>query len=372
MTEPAHKILVRKYLDWEKVCNRLSRYEYIGKHYNLEALQDCSEKSPYYCHYLAWRLGTWEDEKSFAFFNELLKHGSLLPNWDKKTKDEDPSKRYEYDKFFHFLWELQVAKLFSEINGVSVEWTLSGPDLKISSNGKTFYIECFTSTKSFGIELFVEELLRQIHPNIEVLHISCIKFSLPQKSNTETFLDNIFSPYLNPCFIDNKLKEAEKEWPVLLPTPQGIDNFYIYAKGPIQAEYISGRLPNASGIPENYLAVCFKEAIGAKRNSKQLSQYPSVLLAINFLLSTDFQGAANRQNELKELDISVPIPLCDFGNAIDGIFFSACGIDDIPSQGNSYLKIKAGIEHPILSLDEKFNLLSAKGDSFFSQDGQCT
>lgn len=372
MTEPAHKILVRKYLDWEKVSNRLSRYEYIGKHYNLKALQDCSEKSPYYCHYLAWRLGTWKVEKVFIFFNELLKHGSLLPNWDKKIKAEDPSKRYEYDKFFHFLWELQVAKLFSEIKGVSVEWTLAGPDLKISTNGKTFYIECYTFTKSFVIELFIEELFKQIHPSIEILHTPCIKFSLPQKADTEKFLNDIFSPYLNPCFIDNKLKEAEKEWPVLLPTPQGIDNCYIYVKGNIQAEYISGRLPNASGIPENYLAVCFKEAIKAKRNSNELSQYSNVLLAINLLLSKDFQGAANRQKELNELCLSEEIPLCDFGNAIDGIFFSVCGIDDIPSMGNSYLKIKAGIEHPILSLDEKFNLLSAKGDSFFSQDGQCT
>ncbi|HHT9113008.1 MAG: hypothetical protein HZA47_09030 [Planctomycetes bacterium] len=372
MTEPAHKILVRKYLDWEKVSNRLSRYEYIGKHYNLKALQDCSEKSPYYCHYLAWRLGTWEYEKSFTFFNELLKHGILLPNWDKKIKAEDPSKRYEYEKFFYFLWELQVAKFFSDVKGVSVEWTLSGPDLKISSNGKTFYIECYTFIKSFGIELFIEDLLNRIHPRIRTLHTSCIKFSLPQNADTEKFLNDIFSPYLNPCFIDNKLKKAEKEWPVLLPTPQGIDNFYIYVEGNNQAEYISGRLPNASGIPENYLAVCFKEAINAKRNSNELSQHSNVLLAINFLLSTDFQGAANRQKELNELCLSEEIPLCDFGNAIDGIFFSACGINGVPSLENSYLKIKAGIEHPILSLDEKFNLLSAKGDSFFSQDGQCT
>ena len=364
MTEPAHKILVRKYLDWEKVSNRLSRYEYIGKHYNLEALQDCSEKSPYYCHYLAWRLGTWEDEKSFTFFNELLKHGSLLPNWDKKIKAEDPSKRYEYEKFFYFLWELQVAKFFSDVKGVSVEWTLSGPDLKISSNGKTFYIECYTFIKSFGIELFIEDLLNRIHPSIRTLHTSCIKFSLPQNADTEKFLNDIFSPYLNPCFIDNKLKKAEKEWPVLLPTPQGIDNFYIYVLGNNPDKYIPHRVPKGSAIPENYLAVCFEEAVNAKRNSNKLSQYPNVLLAINFLLGVDFQLGAKLLSEA--------IPLCDFGNAIDGIFFSACGIDDIPSLGNSYLKIKAGIEHPILSLDEKFNLLSAKGDSFFSQDGQCT
>ena len=367
MTEPAHKILVRKYLDWEKVSNRLSQYEYIGKHYNLKALQDCSEKSPYYCHYLAWRLGTWEDEKSFTFFNELLKHGSLLPNWDKKIKAEDPSKRYEYEKFFYFLWELQVAKFFSDVKGVSVEWTLSGPDLKISSNGKTFYIECYTFIKSFGIELFIEDLLNRIHPSIRTLHTSCIKFSLPQNADTEKFLNDIFSPYLNPCFIDNKLKKAEKEWPVLLPTPQGIDNFYIYVEGNNQAEYISGRLPNASGIPENYLDDCFEKAIDAKRNSNRLNQHSNVLLAINFLLSTDFQRAANRQNQLNELRLSEPIPFCDFGNAIDGIFFSACGIDYIPSLQNSYLKIKNGIDHPILSLDEKFNLLSAKGDRFFKQ-----
>ena len=42
--------------------------------------------------------------------------------------------------------------------------------------------------------------------------------------------------------MDNKLKEAEKKWPVLLPTPQGIDNFYIYVEGNNQAKYIPGRL----------------------------------------------------------------------------------------------------------------------------------
>jgi hypothetical protein len=267
------------------------------------------------------------------------------------------------------LWELQVAKFFSEIKGVSVEWTLSGPDLKISSNGKTFYIECYTFTKSFGIELFIEELLNRIHSRIRTLHTPCIKFSLPQNEDTENFLNDIFSPYLDPCFMDNKLKEAEKEFPVLLPTPQGIDNFYIYAEGNNPDKYIPGRLLNASGIPEIYLAVCFKEAIDAKLNSNKLSQHSNVLLAINFVLSKDFEGAANRQDQLNELRLSEPISLCDFGNAIDGIFFSTCGIDDIPSLGNSYLKIKAGIEHPILSLDEKFNLLSAKGDRFFSQDG---
>lgn len=364
MTEQSQKILVRKYLDWDKVNDRLSRYNYITKYYTLKALQDCSEKSPYYCHYLAWRLGTWKNENWFIFFDELIKDGNLLSNWNNKIETEDQSKRYKYEEFFSFLWELQVAKFFSEIEGVSVEWTTSGPDLKISSNGGTFYIECYTFTKSFGIELFIEELLNQIHPNIKVLHTPCIEFSLPKNKNTESFLNDIFSPYLAPSFIDGKVKEAEKEWPVLLPTPQNIKNFYIYVEGNNPDKYIPGRLPNASGIPENYLAICFKEAVDAKRKSNKLSQYRNVLLAINFLLSADFQMAANRQDQLNELGLSEPIPFCDFDNTINGIFFSACGIDDIPSLQNSYLKIKAGIGHPILSLDKEFHLLSVRGDRF--------
>lgn len=362
MTEPAQKILVKKYLDWDKVSNRLSRYGCIENHYNLTTLHDCSEKSPYYCHYLAWRLGTWKNENWFIFFDEIIKNGNSLPNWDKKIKKEDPSERYEYEKCFHFLWELQVAKFFSDVRGVSVEWTISGPDLKISSNGRTFYIECYTFTKSFGIELFIEELLKQINPNIEVLHTPCIRFNLPQNANIESFLNEIFSPYLDPYFIDSKVKEAEKEYPVLLPTPKGIDNFYIYLKGNNPNKYNPGRLSNASGIPENYLAVAINEAVDAKRKSNKLSRYPDVLLAINFFLSRDFQMAANRQDQLNESGLSEQIPFCDFDDTIKGVFFSTCGIDDIPSLENSYLKLKAGIDHPILSLSKKFNLLTVKGD----------
>lgn len=297
MIEPAQKILVRKYLDWNKVSDRLSLYKYIGQHYSLTAIQDCSGKSPYYCHYLSWRLGTWLNEDVFIFLNELLKNGSELPNWNKKIGNEPPNRRYEYKNFFHFLWELQVAKFFSEIKGVSVEWMTSGPDIKISSKGETFYIDCYTFTKSFAIELFIEELLLQIHHSIRVLHTSCIKFSLPKDNEVRNFLDEIFRPYIDSHFIESKVKEAEKGYPVMLPTPRGIDNFYIYMEGNNPNKYIPGRLPNASGRPEDYLLICFKEAILAKQ--KQLNNYHPNILAVNYLLSRDFQMAANRQEDLK-------------------------------------------------------------------------
>lgn len=366
MTEPAQKMLVGKYLDWDKVSNRLFQYEYIRKHYNLKALQGCSEKSPYYCHYLAWRLGTWENESWFDFLNKLLKRGSLLPNWNEKLKKEDQLTRYEFEKFFHFLWELQVAKFFSEKKVVSVEWivdgTKSSPDLKVTNNGKTFYVDCYVYTKSFALELFIWELFNRIHTSIKVQHTPCIIFSLPKDKNVDNFLDEIFRPYINPDFMESMLKEAEKEYPVLLPTPQGVGNFYIYVEGDDPDKYIPGKLPNAAGPPKNYFEMCFREAISSKQ--KQLRDYRPNLLAVNYLLSLDFQMAANRQNQLNELGKSKPIPFPDFGNTIDGVFFSTCGIDDTPSLKNSYLKIKAGIDHPILSLDRKFRLLPIKGDKF--------
>lgn len=362
MTEPAQKELVRKYLDWKKVNDRLSRYRHVGQHYSLKALQDCSDKSPYYCHYLAWRLGTWKNETWLSFFDELLKYGSSLPHWDRRIGKEYPSKRYQYQEFFSFLWELQVAKFFSEIKGVSVAWTASGLDIKISSNGKTFYIECYTFTKSFAIELFIEELLTQIHPSIRVLHTPCIRFRLPKDRDVDRFLDETFRPYIESNCVENKIREAEKEYPVLLPTPQGIDNFYIYVEGHDPDKYVPGRLPNAAGPPEDYLAVCFKEAIINK--TKQLGRCHPNVLAVNYLLSEDFQMAAKRQDQLNESGISERIPLCDFSDTIDGLFFSACGLDDIPSLQNSYLKIKTGIEHPISSLSHEFHLLAIKGDRF--------
>jgi hypothetical protein len=83
MKEPAHKTLIDRYLDWDLVKRRLGNYRNIGKHYTLNNLQGCSNKAPFYCHYLAWRLGTWKDENWFEFFDSLLSNATNLPNWNK-------------------------------------------------------------------------------------------------------------------------------------------------------------------------------------------------------------------------------------------------------------------------------------------------
>ena len=44
MTELSQNILVKKYLKWDKVSDRLSRYEYIGKYYNLKTFKTVQGK----------------------------------------------------------------------------------------------------------------------------------------------------------------------------------------------------------------------------------------------------------------------------------------------------------------------------------------
>jgi hypothetical protein len=72
MREPAHLTFVKKNLNWEKVQERIRRYDHIARVFPLSELQQCSDKAPYYCHYMSWRLGTWQNEEWFEFFDKLL------------------------------------------------------------------------------------------------------------------------------------------------------------------------------------------------------------------------------------------------------------------------------------------------------------
>src|SRR5574337_25180 len=104
--EPAHKIFIHKFLDWNKVQERLRRYKNIANHYDIKYLKECSDKPPYYCHYLAWRLGTWETEPLFQFLDDLLALGSSLANWE---SNKNLLKSCNFDDFWGLVWQLQMA-----------------------------------------------------------------------------------------------------------------------------------------------------------------------------------------------------------------------------------------------------------------------
>lgn len=118
MKEPAHLVFIKQYLDWEKVQDRLSRYKHIGIIFPLAELQRCSNKAPFYCHYLGWRLGVWKNEEWFEFFDKLLETSMNLPGWDDKNRVPGGC---EFDKFWGFIWELQTAIFFADQLGLNVE-----------------------------------------------------------------------------------------------------------------------------------------------------------------------------------------------------------------------------------------------------------
>ena len=337
---PAHKRFIDLYLNWKLVQDRLSRYKHIRDAYPLDFLQSCSKSSPYYCHYLAWRLGTWLDDEFFLYFNDLLEFGASLENW-KNNKSLLSS--CIFDDFWGLLWQLQVAKFFSERNNSDTIWMKSGPDLRIGNGGNIFYVECYTYRKSFGINEFISELFHNIHPQIRVYHSSCIKFSLPRKgvSEIDYFLDQLFKPYLIPEFLATKLLEAQIEYPVLLPIPEGIENFKVYLEGDDGSKYVPDK--NAAGSPELYLEHVIAEALNNKRNSNQLQTHRPNLLVVNYLLDTDFQMALNRQLFLSE---DMPIP--DISNVFDGVLIAACGINEGLSK--SGFQVTARQNHPVSDL----------------------
>jgi hypothetical protein len=321
MPQPSQKIFVDKFIDWEKVQSRLIRFQNIGKYYSLDALRGCSNTPPYYCHYLAWRLGTWAGDEFFIYFDELLEIGSAIENWE--TANQNLLLSCDYGDFWGFLWQLQIIKLFKDHPKINkVKWLNSGPDIEVFIDDESFFIECYTYRKSFGIKEYIDEIFSHICLYIKVDHISYSPFNLPKNGETAEFLDRLFSPFLDPQFIKEKKWEAEKEYPVLLPVPEGTKNFYLSMSGP--GEYVAGRVPGKTGNPEQYLKVAVEEALNNKKDRNQLKDNHPNCLAVNFLLGNDFEIALNRNIELKQ-----KIALPNIEN-IDSIFLTYCGIDKTP------------------------------------------
>jgi hypothetical protein len=165
MREPAHLNIINKNLDWERVQERIQCYKHIAEIFPLTELQKCSDKAPFYCHYMGWRLGTWQDEEWFQFFDRLLGIGTNLPGWD---KDRIPG-GCEFENFWGFIWELQAAVFFANHLGLGTEWLKAGPDIQVSTESSSFFVECTTYRKSFGLEEFISELFRCISQDIRML-----------------------------------------------------------------------------------------------------------------------------------------------------------------------------------------------------------
>ncbi len=339
MTYPAQKTFVDRYLYWGKVEERLSRFEHIRAQYTIDRFRECSEKGPFYCHYLAWRMGTWQDETLFDRFDDTLGNGALLRNWSSRGLPSSCG----FDEYWGLIWELQVSEWLSDQENTNVEWMDSGPDLKFTNQRGDCFVECYTYRKSFGISGFIEELFGWIHPQIRVKHHPYMRFSLPQDGSRESFLDLLFRPYLDPSFLEAKLADAVVAYPVVLPTPKGTTNLEIYIDGGFLSEFVPTIQMGGTGDPELYLRNAVKEALNNKRDSNMLKEYHPNLLAVNFLLGHDAQSAFDRQ-----IRRGLRAPEPDLGTTFDAVVLAVCGIDERFSMSSvCRWRIAQGQDHPI-------------------------
>ncbi|MDQ6988146.1 MAG: hypothetical protein Q9M25_10120 [Mariprofundaceae bacterium] len=322
--KPAQQVLVERFLDWPRVEKRLEKFPHIKSCFPMEVLKNGINKPPYYCHYMAWRLGTWSDncDNLFELFDKLLGIASELDNWKREFSSLQVS--CDYAEFWSLLWQLQVASFFAQQGHVS--WNPTGPDITVKIGDNTFYVECYTYRKSFAMENFIEELMRRIDGNICVRHQGNLPFKLPSDNARKPFLDKLFRPFLDPVFIENKQQEAQNSWPVYFPIPPDTENFCVYLEGPTDAYTYKS---NAAGDSRNYLEDAIKKGVDAKRNSNGLKSHRPNILAINYLLSVDYQASCYRHEDMGE-----ELPSAAFAKTLDAVLLSSCGINcELSSNG---------------------------------------
>jgi hypothetical protein len=113
-----------------------------------QTLEDViTDRPPWFCHGLAWRMATWKRENIFARLNALLCLVQEAPGWEKEWQNWATEKLAYYDHFFQLLWMLQCFEFFNQA-GAKVEFSTekqAAPDLKIISgerSGDALYAEC--------------------------------------------------------------------------------------------------------------------------------------------------------------------------------------------------------------------------------------
>lgn len=226
-SSPAQRQLVHRFVDWGIVEQRLQRFPAIGRAFPVELLKEYQETQPFYCHYMAWRLSTWSSESFFARLDELLDGAAKLPNW---SAEKPLLMSPEFSAFWSLVWQLQVAEYLCEI-GSSVQWASSGgPDLSVQVESETWYVECYTYHKSFGLALFIEELLQQLDASIRIQYDLCKPFRLPQNRECSGFLDRTLSDFTDPAFIERARFKALSQHPILLHSTHE-NSLVIYMEG---------------------------------------------------------------------------------------------------------------------------------------------
>ena len=313
---------VHKLIDWERVNQRLGRYPAIRKAFSMEVLRAAEESPPYYCHYMAWRLGTWsaESEGCLANLDKLLASAAELPNWE---NEESVLNNGEYATYWSLLWPLQVAAKLRAV-GRNVTWggPDGGPDLSVEVDGRRWYVECYVTRKSYYLLQFLQECLSKIlRLSVQDDYPLFSRMSLPKADKADQFLDDKLEPYCDASRREEarakcvtimyedqcSVEVAEEEW----ETNESDDTVERRRRS-------RGR----RGSPEQHVTTMLKEAVSNKQDSNSLCDRHPNVLAVNLLL-TNAEAAEYHDRDGKMIAGCTP----ELPDALDVLAVANCGID---------------------------------------------
>lgn len=189
-------------------------------------------------------------------------------------------------------------------------------------------------------------------PALRVEHRAFLPFSLPQNADTANFLDELLRPFLEPRFLQHALAAADECWPHPLPVPQAAKNFVVYVEGDINA-YDPGVLRKYTGDPESFLKLALSEAVGNKQKANRLAEHRPNVLAINYLLGSDFYMAEQRQQELQE-----KMPTINRGSTLDAILSTCTGVD---GELREVTVAAPNTAHPLVAWLQRQGIITSRG-----------
>ena len=317
--ESPTKHFVHKLIDWKQVDQRLERYPAIRDAFSMEVLRAAEESPPYYCHYMAWRLGTWsaESEGCLASLDKLLASAAKLPNWENEKSVLNDG---EYATYWSLLWQLQVAAKLRAV-GRNVMWAgpEGGPDLSVEVDGQQWHVECYVMRKSYFLLQFLQECLSKIlRRSVQDDYRLFARMSLPEAGK---FLDDKLEPYCEA----SRREEASGKYVTIVYGDQCsvevVEEEWETDKSNETVE--TGRRSRArSGSPEQHVATMLKEAVSNKQDSNSLCDHHPNVLAVNLLL-TNAEAAEYHDRDGNMIARCAP----ELPDALDVLAVANCGID---------------------------------------------
>ena len=267
----------------------------------------------------AWRPTCAEDV--FETLEELLESAKCANGWQLEYgnwKSNGSHWATEWDRFYHFFWLLQSFDHFkAQGHDVAFYDDNGGPDLRVApEKGKAVFVECTVHSKWHFNEVFLEDILGLIDPNLLIRR----KHNVRRNDDTNPFAEKNFArtleevvSRLNDGTLDSAKIEAERVQPQVIARFADADIEIVLSGGGDYQPYLN----NAHGVPSASRCVYLKEIIERKEDSNKLSEHRPNLLLVNGL-GDDYQTALQYEN--LEPD--------DFDNEkIDEIWLAACGID---------------------------------------------